>query len=103
MNKLFLINERILNAFQVHSAKDLEHEFSEMLKCYNDKETEHNWEARERSITQIRGFLRGNAPEAYLDVLVHGIRNMVDGIIKAVSLFIFTSHTQLYSPVSFIG
>ncbi|KAG1158767.1 hypothetical protein G6F37_005496 [Rhizopus arrhizus] len=73
-----------VDAIQVHSAKDLEHEFSEMLKCYNDKETEHNWEARERSITQIRGFLRGNAPEAYLDVLVHGIRNMVDGIIKAV-------------------
>lgn len=68
----------------------MDHEFSEMLKYYHDKETEFNWEARERSITRIRGILRGNAPEAYLDVLVQGIKHMIDGIIKAVRTIAFS-------------
>ncbi|KAI8366943.1 clasp N terminal-domain-containing protein [Choanephora cucurbitarum] len=56
-----------------------------MLKAYHDKETEFNWEAREKAISRMKGLLRGNATEpAYLDVLVHGIKQMVDGIIKAV-------------------
>lgn len=67
-----------------------------MLKCYKDKETEHNWEARERSITRVRGILRGNAPEAYLDVLVQGIKHMMDGIIKAVSVSYFLLYIYLY-------
>ncbi|KAI9244500.1 clasp N terminal-domain-containing protein [Sporodiniella umbellata] len=55
-----------------------------MQKCYADKETEHNWEIRERSIIRIGGILRGNSPKAYCDVLVQGLRTMVDGVIKAV-------------------
>lgn len=60
-----------------------------MLKAYKDKETEFNWEARDKSITRLRGILRGNATEApYLEVLVQCMRQMVDGIIKAVSLLV---------------
>lgn len=72
--------------FQIHSAKDLEQEFSEIQKHYQDKETEHNWQVRERAITWTRCILRGNAPEVYSEVLVQGLKNMVDGIIKAVSV-----------------
>ncbi|RCI04236.1 suppressor of tub2 mutation [Rhizopus stolonifer] len=73
-----------IEAVEIHSAKDLEQEFSEIQKHYQDKETEHNWQVRERAITWTRCILRGNAPEVYSEVLVQGLKNMVDGIIKAV-------------------
>lgn len=58
-----------------------------MLKAYHDKETELNWEARDKSITRLRGLLRGNATEApYLEVLVQCMKQMVDGVTKAVSI-----------------
>lgn len=58
-----------------------------MLKAYHDKETEFNWEARDKSITRLRGLLRGNAIEApYLEVFIPGIKQLVDGIVKAVSI-----------------
>ncbi|EPB92703.1 hypothetical protein HMPREF1544_00432 [Mucor circinelloides 1006PhL] len=70
---------------QIWSAKDLEAEFSKMLKAYHDKETEFNWEARDQSITRLRGILRGNATESpYLEVLMPCMKQMVDGIVKAV-------------------
>lgn len=57
-----------------------------MLKAYRDKETELNWEDRAKSNTRLRGLLRGNATEApYLDVLLACVKQMVDGIVKAVS------------------
>jgi hypothetical protein len=68
----------------------LEGEFVPMLKAYHDKETEFNWEAREKSITRLRAILRGNATEPpYLEVLVQCMKQMVDGIIKGVSFFFF--------------
>jgi CLIP-associating protein 1/2 len=67
--------------------KELEGEFTPMLKAYHDKETEFNWEARDQAITRLRGILRGNATEApYYDTLLQCMKQMVDGIIKAVSL-----------------
>ncbi|KAL0568031.1 hypothetical protein ABG067_009526, partial [Albugo candida] len=55
-----------------------------MLKAYHDKETEFNWEARDKSITRLRGLLRGNATESpYLEVLLPGLKQLVDGIVKA--------------------
>lgn len=63
----------------------MEGEFVPMLKAYHDKETEFNWEPREKSITRLRGILRGNAIEPpYLEVLVQCMKQMVDGIIKGV-------------------
>lgn len=58
-----------------------------MLKAYRDKETELNWEERAKSGTRLRGLLRGNATEApYLEVLLQCVKQMVDGIVKAVSI-----------------
>lgn len=80
--------------------KELEGEFTPMLKAYKDKETEFNWEARDKSITRLRGILRGNATEApYLETLVQYMKQMVDGIIKAVSFFFFFFSKSLISKV----
>lgn len=60
-----------------------------MLKAYHDKETEFNWEARDQSVTRLRGILRGNATEPpYLEVLMPCMKQVVDGIVKAVSCFL---------------
>ena len=56
-----------------------------MLAVYRDKETEHNWEARDKSVTRLRAILRGDSNEKFHDNLLLGFRQMVDGIIKAVS------------------
>ncbi|KAI9279561.1 clasp N terminal-domain-containing protein [Sporodiniella umbellata] len=73
-----------VDAVQIDSAKELEHEFTQMLVCFRDKETELNWESREKALGRLRGLLRGNAPEVYLESLVQGLRQMTDGIVKAV-------------------
>jgi hypothetical protein len=67
-----------------------------MLKAYHDKETEFNWEAREKAITRLRGILRGNATDAqYYDTLLQCMKQMVDGVIKAVSLHtLFLQHNK---------
>lgn len=64
-----------------------------MLEAFQHKETEFNWEAREKYIIRIRGLLRGNATETpYVEVMVHCMKQMVDGITKAVSLVIDISY-----------
>lgn len=64
-----------------------------MLKAYHDKETEFNWEARDQSVTRLRGILRGNATEPpYLEVLMPCMKQVVDGIVKAVSCFLIAFH-----------
>ncbi|KAI7883956.1 hypothetical protein K492DRAFT_205010 [Lichtheimia hyalospora FSU 10163] len=69
---------------QFHSAKELDADFASMLAVYRDKETEHNWEARDKSVTRLRAILRGDSNEKFHDNLLLGFRQMVDGIIKAV-------------------
>ncbi|KAI8328645.1 clasp N terminal-domain-containing protein [Chlamydoabsidia padenii] len=54
-----------------------------MAAVFKDKESEHNWESRHKDIIRLRGLLRGNAPEKYLDAVVFGLRLMVDGITKS--------------------
>jgi hypothetical protein len=68
-----------------------------MLKAYHDKETEFNWEARDQSITRLRGILRGNATEPpYLEVLMPCMKQMVDGIVKAVSCCFFFKKKKMF-------
>ncbi|KAI9013380.1 clasp N terminal-domain-containing protein [Phycomyces nitens] len=69
---------------QIASVKDLEAEAVPMIQAYKDKETEYNWEAREKSALRLRGILRGNAPERFPDALQASMRQMVDGIIKGI-------------------
>ncbi|KAG0174960.1 suppressor of tub2 mutation [Apophysomyces sp. BC1021] len=92
-----------VDAVQIWSPKGLQEEFASMIEAYRDKETEHNWEARERYITRLRGILRGNSVEKYPDVLTAGIRQMVDGILKAVESLRTTLASNALSLVADIG
>lgn len=75
-----------------------------MVVLFKEKESEHNWESRHKSIIYLRSILRGNGPEKYPDAIVSSMRQMVDGIIKSVifitiirSFFFFNSFKKITS------
>lgn len=87
---------------KIWSAKELDAEFATMLAAFRDRETEHNWEVRDKYITRLRGILRGNAQDKYLDNLLLGVRQMVDGILKAVRYyFILLYFISLFAYIRF--
>lgn len=53
-----------LTPSQVASARDLESEFAKMHPAFEGKETEHNWQARDRHVARIRGGSDDSAYEA---------------------------------------
>jgi CLIP-associating protein 1/2 len=73
--------------YQIASAKDLDSEIQAMLPHFQGKETEHNWQSREKSIFKLRGLVQGNAatPE-YRVEFVGALKLMQEGILKAVGL-----------------
>ncbi|KAH9894282.1 clasp N terminal-domain-containing protein [Cubamyces lactineus] len=59
----------------IASSRDLENEFASMLKPFEGKETEHNWMGRDQAIQRVRGMLKGDVLERYLDTFLHGLKN----------------------------
>ncbi|KIY67338.1 hypothetical protein CYLTODRAFT_490690 [Cylindrobasidium torrendii FP15055 ss-10] len=59
-----------LKAVYIASARDMEQEFAGMRAAFEGKETEHNWAARDHSISRVRGMLKGGAHSRYFDVLL---------------------------------
>ncbi|EIW82237.1 hypothetical protein CONPUDRAFT_143692 [Coniophora puteana RWD-64-598 SS2] len=58
----------------ITSSRDLENEFSSMIKPFEGKETEHNWAARERAIMRVRGMLKGDLHNRYHDIFIACLR-----------------------------
>ncbi|KAL0572246.1 suppressor of tub2 mutation [Marasmius crinis-equi] len=63
----------------IASARDLENEFASMAKPFDGKETEHNWSTREQAIQRVRGMLKGDVHNRYLDVFLACLK---DGFIQ---------------------
>jgi CLIP-associating protein 1/2 len=72
-----------IRAIQVSSASDIHREVEQLLAPFNGKETEFNWNNREKNIIKFRGLVLGNA-DSYPDELVASTRSMLDGINKSV-------------------
>jgi CLIP-associating protein 1/2 len=70
---------------QIKSAKELEQEFSKTMKLFQTKETDANWESRDKALLRIRGMLRANVYEEYSDTFMQGLKGLLDGIIDTVS------------------
>ncbi|KAG9663366.1 hypothetical protein KCU76_g18907, partial [Aureobasidium melanogenum] len=49
----------------VHSQRELEDTFSDMLPHFEGRESEENWGNRDKSVTKMRRLLKGNAPTDY--------------------------------------
>ncbi|CAG8953942.1 hypothetical protein HYFRA_00010903 [Hymenoscyphus fraxineus] len=69
----------------VNTARELDETLKDMHPCFEGKESEQNWLAREKSCTKIRRLNAGNAPQDYRDVFLVGIKSLLDGILKAVN------------------
>ncbi|THW88159.1 hypothetical protein D6D15_06167 [Aureobasidium pullulans] len=76
----------------VHSQRELEDTFSDMLPFFEGRESEENWGNRDKSVTKMRRLLKGNAPTDYHTLFMASMKQMQAGIIKvATSLRTTTS------------
>ncbi|KAF2456131.1 clasp N terminal-domain-containing protein [Lineolata rhizophorae] len=66
----------------VHTQRELDDHFRDMLPHFEGKETEGNWIARDKSVFRLRRLTKGNAPSEFHTAFMAGIKSMLDGIIK---------------------
>ncbi|RLV92654.1 Protein STU1 [Spathaspora sp. JA1] len=69
----------------IHDSAQLIHQFNSYLPCFQGKETESNWKLREKNIIHMRSILRGNSIQDFKSDLIACIKDLTDGISKAVS------------------
>jgi hypothetical protein len=74
----------MMDAVMVASKGDLEHEVQNMVSAFEGRESEQNWNLRDKHITRLRGLVRGNAFKEYPNVFMSGIANLQTGIVKGV-------------------
>ncbi|KAL8766825.1 MAG: hypothetical protein Q9209_006483 [Squamulea sp. 1 TL-2023] len=67
------------------SRHDLEDAFTAMHPCFDDKESEDNFKLRDQAISKLRRITAGNSPIELSDAYVHGIKTLLEGIIKVVN------------------
>lgn len=70
---------------QIASSRDMETEFNDMQQHFSGKETEHNWAPRDKSITRVRGMLKGNAHIRYADTFYACLKDFLQASLKTVS------------------
>lgn len=74
-----------IDPIMIHSSRDLEHEMTGMLPCFEGRESEKNWLNREKNLNRLRGILRGNASRDHHTTLIAGIKLLLEGIIKGMT------------------
>ena len=67
------------------NVRDLEDVFRDMSPHFEGKESEHNWNRREKSIMKLRRITKGNSPQEFVVAYLAGIRSLLDGILKTVN------------------
>ena len=73
-----------MDACIIASKGDLEYEIQGMLPAFEGRESEQNWNLRDKHITRLRGLLRGNAYKEYPTTFMNGIGSLQSGIVKGV-------------------
>lgn len=59
-----------------------------MLPPFEGKESEHNWQLRERAINRVRGMLKGDVHIRFTDAFMEGLKGgFMTNSLKTVSLF----------------
>lgn len=69
----------------VNTNRELDDIFKGMAWYFESKETEQNWVQREQSMGTLRRLNAGNVPSDFPDAFMGGLKNMLDGIIKAIT------------------
>lgn len=74
-----------LTATYIVSEQDLREDFAQLRQCFDGKESEHNWQHRERAIFRLRGILLGGGHQQYQQTFVRELRQTSECVFKAVS------------------
>lgn len=83
-----------MDPIYIHSQRECEDVFSDMLPYFEGKETEGNWMNRDKSILKIRRITKGNAPNEYHKSFMAGIKSTVEGILKVANSLRTTMSTN---------
>ncbi|KAF2837237.1 hypothetical protein M501DRAFT_978278 [Patellaria atrata CBS 101060] len=83
-----------MDPLYVHTERELNETFRNMQPCFEGKETEGNWMARDKNTTKIRRLIKGNAPSDFHSAFVAGVRTMLDGILKVANSLRTTMSTN---------
>lgn len=92
-----------VQAVYVASSKDLDAEFTEMLKSFDGKETEHNWAPRDRAVTRVRGMLKGDVHIRYSEAFISHLKLFVDASLKTLAslrTIVATNTCSLYNELA---
>ncbi|ORZ01778.1 clasp N terminal-domain-containing protein [Syncephalastrum racemosum] len=68
---------------KITTIKELERELASLAKAFAGKETEANWEAREKAILQLRALIQAKSDEWRI-TLAKAIHDLTDAITKAI-------------------
>lgn len=73
-----------LDALDFRNGDELEECINEMLPLFEGRESEANWNPREKRVLKLRRIVRGNAISTFAPRFRTGLKSMVEGILKTV-------------------
>jgi len=71
-----------MDPLHIYTQRELDEVFRDMAPCFEGRESEQNWLARDKNTTKLRRITKGNAPHEFHAAFVVGIKSLLDGIIK---------------------
>lgn len=71
-----------MDPLHIYTQRELEDIFRDMTPCFEGRESEQNWIARDKNTTKLRRITKGNAPSEFHATFVAGVKSLLDGIIK---------------------
>ncbi|KAH7385569.1 protein STU1 [Phaeosphaeria sp. MPI-PUGE-AT-0046c] len=72
----------VMDPIHIYTQRELDDIFRDMAPCFEGKENEQNWLARDKNTTKLRRILMGNAPSEFTGAFIAGIKSLLDGILK---------------------
>lgn len=84
----------VMDPIHIYTQRELDEIFRDMAPCFEGKETEHNWLARDKNTLKLRRITKGNAPTEFHAAFVAGIKSLLDGIIKVCNTLRTTMSTK---------
>ena len=74
-----------IEPIMVLSSRDVNDIFSDMSSYFEGKESEKNWNHREKSLFKLRRLIRGNAPAEFHTAFISGFKGLLEGVLKAIN------------------
>ncbi|ORY07386.1 clasp N terminal-domain-containing protein [Clohesyomyces aquaticus] len=71
-----------MDPIHIYTQREFEDIIRDMGPCFEGKENEQNWLARDKAATKLRRIAKGNAPVEFHAAFVVGIKSILDGILK---------------------